>query len=315
MCLALSTNKPFFEMKHPQPLSYSLSPDSRELVIDFGQTFGKMYFTFVDTLSKGSFGQIVSYKSKSIPWMFGVGVKFFLGDNKRKISSYLSEKKVIDKLKSIPDCYIFYTSSIYNDYNLTIVMPLFSGSLHSVIANPTKFRILKFSEIIKIIQHLVKGLICLSKYNMYYTDLKPDNILVEYDNGDYKNVVFGDLGSFCYADNPQCIVTYSSPDMIYLSLDKPNEIIKLIVWCMSLVFILCVCTEYNKISNLFSYGSMKKLQKEKTPQELHQLIQYELSIFKIKNEYLYETPKIRTICKQSFDSTTLEQLLYVFQQY
>ncbi len=78
-----------------------------------------------------------------------------------------------------------------------------------------------------LIKSLLKFIIILNKYNIVHSDIKPENILIEY-NEDYsiKSLKIIDFGSAFFLDNPTNFSSntpeYMSPEITEL-LDKTNN--------------------------------------------------------------------------------------------
>ncbi len=102
-----------------------------------------------------------------------------------------------------------------------------------------------------LIKSLLKFIIILNKYNIVHSDIKPENILIEY-NEDYtiKSLKIIDFGSAFFLDNPTNFSSntpeYMSPEITEL-LDKTNNPEKIFNFLKSLI-------DYNYCIDIWSLG-------------------------------------------------------------
>lgn len=101
----------------------------------------------------------------------------------------------------------------------------------------------KFSEeqAALMIKHLVSGLAYLHKLNIVHRDVKPENLLVEMDNGKVKCLKLGDFGLACEVTGPLYTVcgtpTYVAPEI----LTESGYGLKIDVWAAGVILYILLC--------------------------------------------------------------------------
>jgi len=125
-------------------------------------------------------------------------------------------------------------SKIIDDESMVLAMPCMDGSLHELI------KYLNNKEIVeKIILQLSKNLLVLLEKGLYYTDVKPSNILWKHVGNDYVKFFLGDFGSIFEKDNEDASSTYPNPRYMERNdpeFQKPEE--TTIVWGLCILWVI-----------------------------------------------------------------------------
>lgn len=171
-------------------------------------------YTAKSMVGHGSSGIVLVYKNKD---MVGRDVGFTV-----KFGNVESDISILQYIKTRNICGTAYVNSHYVKYNsengYCIIMDYMDGTLGKYLNNNN----LDYSTIIKIFTKIVSQLYCLSKYNLYYTDIKSANILYKCNKGANPNdsctidILLGDIGSIVnmnYADTADIIATATFPPL------------------------------------------------------------------------------------------------------
>lgn len=192
----------FFEMKNGKyvhNVKITLVSNSLENII-----IGNNIFSYNKTLGSGTYGSVFEFRSAG----------------NQKIAVKMSEKTDKDdfyyhELMKKTGCKTIHMRKLnYNKYLDLFIMNSFTGSLRhfykKVIHLNSDFKLW-----FKVMEEIRKMVLCLFKYGIYYTDLKPDNILYcDEGNGNY-TFYLGDLGSAKIHDNGWFASTYNAPESYY----------------------------------------------------------------------------------------------------
>lgn len=100
----------------------------------------------------------------------------------------------IKNMKKCNECDKLFVKTYYNDFK-KILMEYADGTLNDLAGK------LKWNDIKNILICIVSSLIHLKKHDLYYTDMKPENIFYFYKNEHEIQIKFGDYGDMT------CIVT------------------------------------------------------------------------------------------------------------
>jgi len=124
--------------------------------------------------------------------------------------------------------------------------------------NLTKLDILNtFSdkEKINLILKIIYACICFKQNGLYYTDIKPDNILYKYISFGSISCVFGDIGSFVINDDPVFEITVSFPHPFYEATKEKVE--KVVIWGL-LVLFMTFYRKYDFIINVYRKSNVQE---------------------------------------------------------
>mgnify|MGYP001406226793 CR=1 FL=1 len=161
-------------------------------------------------------------------------------DNEIPIIEEIQKKKI--------SCDLISAKLIHETYkSWYIIMPAYSSyTLRSFIGK------LNNIEIINIAIELGNAYKCLLKYEMYYTDSKPSQVLCKCTSKNNFKITLGDLGSISHYGE-ECLQTYPFPPQEYYNnfyKDAENASEKVVVWGFIIMLLMLI----NKnISNLIDY--------------------------------------------------------------
>jgi len=140
-------------------------------------------------ISRGSFGDVQSYKNINDEF---VAIKFSNSDENLN-----DEIKILNYLKSHNICNNIYikTHIIHSKIRNIIIMEHMDGTLEKCINMLPHQKINIFNQVVKYIY-------CLEKSNLYYIDIKLNNILYRCNNNNTDiNIILGDIGSIINTNN------------------------------------------------------------------------------------------------------------------
>lgn len=177
-----------------------------------------------------------------------------------------------------------------------LLMEFADGNLNEL---HTKVNLLNDKNIFKILYHTSKILETLSFHNLFYTDLKPDNILYKIKEGDRIEVVLGDIGGICLGDYYEATPEYSSHEILVFNQGSCNHINS--IWGLMIIFLRAFNYDPNYIyvkdrfSNEFrnktgiDIDALTKTvtQIEKTPIEKNIIIIYKMYYFDYLRKEIY----------------------------
>jgi serine/threonine protein kinase len=151
-------------------------------------------FAIHKLLGKGSFGVVVSYlyRDSQSGKIYGITVKYGAVNDDVNILRYIKERNI---------CGSGYVNSFYSKYLddqrneiYFILMDYMDGTLQQYLEKTVES--LNYEIIKKIFAKVVSQLYCLSKYGLFYTDIKTPNILYKCNQDDgIIDVLLGDIGS------------------------------------------------------------------------------------------------------------------------
>lgn len=202
LCESLSTKKRCPKLKSPT-LSSLVTISQDEIVLNNGTKFFKK-----EKLGEGSYGIVESYKSEDGQVL---AVKKTKDKKEVKIIQYLHDNSI--------DCGVIPTKLAENKSSkFLVVMPQINGDFFELITKNLYSR----KDIELLLYKIATKLNCLQNHDMYYLDLKVENILFSSNEKTcVKNIYLGDIGSiYKIGYNTHAIMTYvpyrfiNSPKMV-----------------------------------------------------------------------------------------------------
>lgn len=197
--------------------------------------FNPQSMDIISEVGVGTFGVVYSVKDKSSG---NISVMKKIEKVKVKKDRIMSE---IDTLKYImPICmeYLLCYEGFFEDDKYYYI---YTELLKDYIPLSQYTRICNESMIIydKIVRNLVIGLIVLHKYGVVHRDIKPDNIMINRDNGNIKYIDFG-FACFKECESLRMAGTYKymAPEIAIKSSGKKNTIkdyMKADIWSLGIV--------------------------------------------------------------------------------
>ena len=234
----------------------------------------KYIYSFAKVLGKGAFGLVVQYYNNELKNYIAV-----------KYGDIAAELKVIEQLKTHADAcsellikYIIHESIHDNVIYRCIIMENASGTLADLIPATKQNKKL----VIDIVYAIMIAIKCLYNINLFYTDIKLQNILYYYTNKGIQ-IILGDLGSIIDGNgNP--VASIPPPDIK----STPKEYVKtrLITWGIGILILLFIGIPNRYLNNSLSYKN-----------------QYVIEQIKIKNNTKYldeEITKIKFLVSSIF---------------
>jgi len=223
-------------------------------------------------LSKGSYGEVYEFSNKD----YKVAIKTYKysDDDEIKVIQDLNRKNI--------KCDIINAKVFKNGSRYITVMDLMNGPLSNMKGKLT------INEIFKVVKEITKDLKCLNDKNLFYTDLKTDNILFKCNDKKYLQTVLGDLGSICKrGKNNACTWTpweYRNE----LGWTKCNE--STMVWCLGIV--ICELLDVN--TDMFHWSEILKKDKEDVERQIDMISLYK-GLHKV-----YVDKKKKVTCEKLF---------------
>jgi hypothetical protein len=182
---------------------YPIFAHNDEIAIDF-EPKSKM-----KTLGFGRYGVIIPYRSKKGT---EVALKIIFEQDKEMVAT--REEEIVDFIndKEIK-CDLIQGKHITGlaGKNLKyIVYPSLNGSLDSLLP---EIRKTKDNMKFKIALSILNPLVCLAQNGLYYTDMKPSNVLFRCVGDGKITTVIGDVGSLQTTEDNTIIATFSGPNI------------------------------------------------------------------------------------------------------
>lgn len=152
-----------------------------EIIFNNGES---KIFKYEKRLGRGSYGFVLSYTSDNET---KIVVKY--GFEPANLDFDIS---IMEELKNDIDCKETYIGAYLHEMknDKIIIMPFMDNDL----SNLLKLKTLKSYSIFQIMIGLFEMVLCLYKKNLYYTDLKPPNILCKCISNSKMKILLGDLG-------------------------------------------------------------------------------------------------------------------------
>lgn len=198
---------------------------------------GELYYYSNKLLGSGRNGVVREYKGKNTTLAIKVFKNKYYNELKR-------ERRAITYLKVCNNNIIIPCATV-KDYKIIIM-----EKADSDVFNLVSKGLLEMKDIKSIFAQVCLGLDELLKNNLYYLDLKLENLLCNYVNGEYI-VYFGDIGSI-NAENEDTIITTFTPPHAWLQKnyklflkETSNVKIEVLKFCLGYLLMLLIFP-YNK---------------------------------------------------------------------
>lgn len=161
-------------------------------------------------IGEGSFGKITRGTSKMYP-----EIDFVIKENKDD-STILDEIRLLNDLPMYITCrdYLIRFKKLGEKH---VIMPHVTGDLN-------KLKNLNVNQIKSIIQILGQGLLCLAKQNIFYFDIKAENIFYNCIDNNTMSVFFGDLGSMLSDTDGDYVATFPPPKGLVKNMDELDKV-------------------------------------------------------------------------------------------
>lgn len=180
---------------------YTKCPDIPNILVPTNIKIDDSTYFFTDVLGCGAYGIVLEYANNEKKYSIKIVNNEF--DNDVVIGLHIINNIINCKQYIINFCILQNKNPLIHEYY--ILMDNYEGSLLDL-------DVKNFSIINKInftIQ-IIDACKCFKQNGMYYTDLKPSNILFTNRNAEY-NFVFADIGSFALATSIMSPATYPHP--------------------------------------------------------------------------------------------------------
>jgi hypothetical protein len=325
------------------------------IIINDNLNFGK-----IERISAGSYGEVYLYLAPDLSLYpdsyVGIAIKY--GFRPHDLDDDINILRYI-KYRNI--CSSSYVNSIYGEYKISteqqnngnndvphivtegtnsteinptyrkyIIMEYMDGTLNelsftrkNVNNRPTKeYHFLSnFDKLVKVCKSIASDLYCFSKYNLYYTDIKPLNILYRCSNNESNecnesndiDIVLADIGSIANTNinpNEEGKATYppynrcTPRDCGFI--DSPNN--KDVVWSFGILILMLCGVDSNKygFENIKKkYAGKPEIIKQDIDDDLEYIITKIIQLLNLKAEennepILEKINQFENICKLMF---------------
>lgn len=292
---------------------------------------GKVYFTYGNNeliqnkeLGGGGFGTVYLFKSRDD--LYKIAVKIYadgaMQSNNDK-GGMIHEKNVVGRLAELyrtnRNIGIISNRIIEHNTKSYLLMEFADGNLNEL---HKKVNLLNDKNIFKILYHTSKILETLSFHNLFYTDLKPDNILYKIKEGDRIEVVLGDIGGICLGDYYEATPEYSSHEILVFNQGSCNHINS--IWGLMIMFLRAFNYDPNYIyvKDCFRNEFLNKTgididaltktvtQIEKTPIEKNIIIIYKMYYFDYLRKEIYNN-----MIRFKHDNNEVTEVMNVYAKY
>lgn len=167
-------------------------------------------YEFSRILGNGSFGMVCLYQYGI--WQISIKIV------KNETSSDVQIAETLKRCKSCMDYIInFVVITHPNIVQHYILMEHYNGDVYDLKKVLGKY--FTINEKLKLIIHIINACICFKKCNLYYTDLKLENLLYKFMSINTFSIVFGDIGSFTFKEAKHFDTTFNFP-VDYLDVNK-----------------------------------------------------------------------------------------------
>jgi len=170
-------------------------------------------YEFSHILSNGSFGIVCLYQYDI--WQISIKIV------KNETSSDVKIAETLKRCKSCMDYIINFVVVMHPEIEQQyILMEYYNGDVFDLKKVLGKY--FTINEKLKLIIHIINACICFKKCNLYYTDLKLENLLYKFMSMNTFLIVFGDIGSFTNKNAHNFDLTFNFP-VDYINLNRDED--------------------------------------------------------------------------------------------
>ena len=177
-------------------------------------------------IASGASGTV--YEIKQGPYSFTV--KQF--QNKEEEKKELKILEILLKTQPIL-CNVVNSHIITYKNKKFIVMDRYDGSLYELLEKPSISRNVSLKTNLDIFKQILHDVYCLYTNNLYYTDLKLENILYKITGKSTLKISLGDIGSICNKEIKPCGITHYPPEFVDQIYNPEN----IIVWNLGIMLL------------------------------------------------------------------------------
>jgi serine/threonine protein kinase len=223
-------------------------------------------FIFQRRIAFGAYGSVCEYKNEKNEYII---IKLSKNDDEEDLKQDIV---ILNYMKHNNICDNIYVKS-YIVSKSAIIMDYMDDNLEKCVNLPINQKILIFEEV-------VKHIYCLEKANLYYTDIKLQNILYKCNNDGSINIILGDIGSIVNGNVLKLkyggIATYPPPEfndgLVRLNRNINFRITfnRSIVWSLGITFL--VLFGINKLKYFYDWKHDKiplKMQVSEIPRDIN----------------------------------------------
>ncbi len=167
----------------------------------------------LNKIGEGSFGDIIRGTSMKYP-----EVDFVIKESKNP-NKVLEEIRIWRDLPLYAACKDYLVKFRKFDLTNRIMMPHVTGDL-------SKLKNFNINQIKSIIKILGNGLLCLANKDIFYFDIKTQNVFFNCLSNGKISVFFGDLGSMLPDDEGEYVSTFPPPEGLIKNIDRIDSLIE-----------------------------------------------------------------------------------------
>ena len=165
----------------------------------------------LNKIAEGSFGDIIRGTSRKYP-----EVDFVIKESKNP-NNVLEEIRILRDLPMYVACKDYLVRFRKFDLTNRVMMPHVTGDL-------SQLKNLNIKQIKSIIKILAQGLLCLADKDIFYFDIKTQNVLFNCLSDGKISVFFGDLGSILPDKQNEYVSTFPPPEGLIKHIDRIDSL-------------------------------------------------------------------------------------------